>query len=122
LVDAVDRADRQAFATAGAELGDDDHVDPVVEDGAELRRAVAQAGVAVDALRHLDAEHGQLPLGVALARLHPLLAGAGGHHYKRCAALVRGRAKRPMPRTGALASAVTGAPPLPPRPPPPNDP
>src|SRR3954447_11542125 len=60
FVDAVHRAHRQALAAAGAQLRDDDHVDPVVEDGAEVRRAVAQAGVAVDALRHLDAQRRQL--------------------------------------------------------------
>ena len=39
----------------------------VVEDGAELGRAVPQAGVAVDALGHLDAQRDVLPLRVALA-------------------------------------------------------
>src|SRR4051812_29740450 len=61
VVDAVDRAHRQALAAARAQLRDDDHVDPVVEDGAELRRAVADARVAIDALRHLDEEGEVLP-------------------------------------------------------------
>src|SRR5437899_2117730 len=33
LVDAVDGAHGNALAAAGAQLGDDDHVDPVIEDG-----------------------------------------------------------------------------------------
>jgi hypothetical protein len=50
-VDAVDRADRgQALAAPGAELGQDDHIDPVIEDRPELRRTVPKAGIAVDAL------------------------------------------------------------------------
>ena len=41
----------------------------------------AQAGVAVDALRHLDAQRGVPPLGVALARRRcaPGLSGCAGH-------------------------------------------
>src|SRR5438094_6380307 len=66
LVDAVDGTHGQALAAARAQLGDDDDVHPVVEDGAELGRAVAQTGIAVDALGHLDAQCGQLPLRVPL--------------------------------------------------------
>src|SRR5438552_11673036 len=78
--DAVDRAHgRQALLAPRAELGEDDHVDAVVEDGAELRRAVAQARVAVDADRHVDLERGVLPLLVALTRLDALRTGTGGH-------------------------------------------
>src|SRR5205823_3385378 len=73
FVDAVDGTDGQALAAPRAQLGDDDDVHPVVEDGTELGRAVAEAGVAVDALGHLDAQRGQLPLRVALARLDALL-------------------------------------------------
>src|SRR5207253_6674850 len=69
----IDRADgRQALATPGAELRDDDHVDAVIEDGAELRGAVADARVAVDADRHVDHERSDLPLGVALVALQAL--------------------------------------------------
>src|SRR4051812_21034014 len=75
VVDAVDGAHRQALAAARAELRDDDDVDPVVEDGPELRGAVADARVAVDALRHLDEEGQVLPLGVALTRLETFPAG-----------------------------------------------
>src|SRR6266508_4631883 len=56
FVDAVDRARVEALAAAGAELGDDDHVDAVIEDGAELRRAMTDAGVADDAPRPLAAQ------------------------------------------------------------------
>ena len=43
-VDAVHRAHRrEALATPAAELGDDDHVDAVVEDRSELRRTMADA-------------------------------------------------------------------------------
>src|SRR3954469_3872592 len=49
LVDAVHGADGDALAAARAQLGDDDHVDAVVENGAELIGAVTDAGVAVDA-------------------------------------------------------------------------
>src|SRR5207302_3207414 len=51
----------------------------VVEDGPELRWAVAQTGVAIDALRHLDAQRRQLPLGVALPRRDAFLAGPCWH-------------------------------------------
>src|SRR5829696_7963810 len=73
-VDAVHRARVEALAAARAQLRDDDDVDPVVEDGPELRRAVPDAGVAVDALRHLDAQGRRLPLRVALALLDARLA------------------------------------------------
>src|SRR4051794_2207530 len=70
--DAVDRTHRrQTLLAARAQLRDDDHVDPVVEDGAELRRTVADAGVAVDADRHVDHERWVLPLGIALPARHP---------------------------------------------------
>src|SRR5437868_6691096 len=82
LVDAVDGTDGHALAAPRAKLGDHDHVDAVVEDGPELRRAVADAGVAVDALGHLDAQRRQLPLGVALPRLEALLSGCGRHRGK----------------------------------------
>src|SRR5687768_1651024 len=66
LVDAVDGAHgRQALPAPGAQLRQDDHVDLVVEDGAELRGAMLQAGVAVDALGHLDTKWSDLPLRVA---------------------------------------------------------
>src|SRR3954452_23956679 len=65
LVDAVDGAHRRkALPAARAELGQDDDVHPVVEDGAKLRRAMAQTRVAVDAFRHLDPERDVLPLRV----------------------------------------------------------
>ena len=67
-IDAVDRARGQALVATAAELGHDHDVGAVVEDRAELRRAVAQARVAVDALRHLDAQRRVLPLRVALVR------------------------------------------------------
>ena len=54
----------QALVAARAELGDDDHVDAVVEDGAELRRAVADARVAVDADRHVDRHGGFFHFGL----------------------------------------------------------
>src|SRR5687767_11875657 len=80
LVDAVDRAHgRQALPAAGAQLREDDHVDPVIEDGAELGRAVAQARVAVDALRHLDAERRVLPLRISRPLRDPLPPGGGDH-------------------------------------------
>ncbi len=66
-VDAVDRAGVEALVAARAELRDDDHVHPVVEDGPELRRAVPDARVAVDADRHVDEQRRVLPLGVPLA-------------------------------------------------------
>src|SRR5437764_6369186 len=80
LVDAVDGAHGHALAAARTELGDDDHVDAVVEDGAELRRTVPDARVAVDALRHLDPKRGQLPLRISLPRRDALLAGGRRHH------------------------------------------
>src|SRR3954466_9959398 len=55
-VDAVDGAGRQALVAATAQLGDDDDVGSMVEDGAELWRTVTQARIAVDALEHLDAQ------------------------------------------------------------------
>src|SRR2546421_1997615 len=74
--DAVHRAHRrQALLAARAQLRDDDHVDAVVEDRAELRRAVADARVAIDADRHVDQERrGLAPWGVLLAgeRVPPL--------------------------------------------------
>src|SRR5439155_18609498 len=78
--DAVDRAHGwQALLAPRAQLREDDHVDPVVEDGPELRRAVTKARVAVDADRHVDLERRILPLLVALTRLDALGAGTGGH-------------------------------------------
>src|SRR5581483_2598884 len=65
LVDAVDRAHGHALAAARTELGDDDDVDAVVEDGTEMVGTVADARVAIDALRHLDTKRGQLPFRVA---------------------------------------------------------
>src|SRR2546430_256922 len=62
FIDAVDGAHGNTLAAARAQLRDDDHVDAVVEDGAELRRAVTDARVAVDALRHLDPQDRELPL------------------------------------------------------------
>src|SRR5436305_8971169 len=82
LVDAVDGADGDTLAAARTELRDDDDVDAVVEDGAELWRAVANAGVAVDALGHLDAKGGQTPLRVSLPRRDALLA-AGRRHRRQ---------------------------------------
>src|SRR5947209_5023773 len=79
LVDAVDWADGHALAAARAQLRNDDHIDAVIEDGAELVGAVTDAGVAVDAFRHLDAQRGQLPLRVAFPELDPLLTRGGGH-------------------------------------------
>src|SRR6476619_6060371 len=61
-VDAVDRTRRQALVAAAAQLGNDYYVGAVVEDGAELRRAVAQTRVAVDAFEHLDSQRSVLPL------------------------------------------------------------
>src|SRR5581483_5092548 len=98
LVDAVDRTHGHAFAAARAELGDDDHVDPVVENGAELVGAVADAGVAVDALRHLDAQGGQLPLRVALPELDSLLARRRGHRNEMVPAGIPQVACRLLPR------------------------
>ena len=66
-VDAVDRAGVDALLAARAQLRDDDHVHPVVEDRAELRRAVPDARVAVDADRHVDHQRRVLPLRVPLA-------------------------------------------------------
>src|SRR5262245_36940537 len=80
--DAVHRARVEALAAARAELRDDDHVDAVVEDGAELGRAVADARVAVDADRHVDVERHVLPLGVPLAIGEALLACPSGHTLK----------------------------------------
>src|SRR5262249_18203456 len=60
-IDAVDRAGGQALVAPRAQLGKDHDVGPVVEDDAELRRAVPQAGVAVDALGHLDPQRQVLP-------------------------------------------------------------
>ena len=57
----------EALVAARAQLGDDDHVDAVVEDGAELRRAVADARVAVDAIDMSMRSGAVLPLRVALA-------------------------------------------------------
>src|SRR5262249_49874162 len=80
LDDAVDRAHRgEALAAPRAQLGEDDHVDPVVEDRAELWRAVPETGVAVDADRHVDPEGRRLPLRVALACVDALSTGPGRH-------------------------------------------
>src|SRR6056297_1017168 len=77
-VDAVDRAHRQALVAAAAQLRKDDHIGAVVEDRTEVRWAVAQARVAVDALVHLDTKRHVLPLLVAGAGGDALVAG-GGH-------------------------------------------
>src|SRR5207248_6845955 len=97
--DAVDGAGGQALVAAAAQLGHDDDVDAVVEDGAELGWAGPQAGVAVDADRHVDAQRRRLPLGVAAAGGEPL--GSPGHDS-------RGRTS---PGPGARRP---GAPPTPP--------
>lgn len=68
LVDAVDRAGVDALAATRAQLRDDDHVDAVVEDRAELGRTVPETRVAVDALRHLDTQRRVLPFRVPLPR------------------------------------------------------
>ena len=53
--DAVDGAHgREALPATGTEFRHDDDVEPVVEDRAELGRTVTQAGVAVDADRHVN--------------------------------------------------------------------
>src|SRR4051812_15853683 len=82
LVDAVDGTHGYALAAARAQLGDDDDVDAVVEDGAELRRAMTDAGVAVDALRHLDPQRRQLPLRVPFPELDALLTSQRRHGQK----------------------------------------
>jgi hypothetical protein len=71
-VDAVDGAGVEALVAPRAELRDDDHVHPVVEDRPELRGAVSDARVAVDADRHVDQQRRVLPLRVPLAILEPL--------------------------------------------------
>src|SRR5690348_15287719 len=71
--DAVDRAHRRkALLAAGTQLRDDDHVDAVVEDRTELRRAMTDARVAIDANRHVDLEGRVLPLRVAFVTLQAL--------------------------------------------------
>src|SRR4051794_11595705 len=105
LVDAVDRAHRHALTAARTQLRDDDHIDAVVEDGAELVGAMAYARIAVDALRHLDAQGRQLPLRVALAGLNPLLAcrcrhrtdGTGRHRAASVPDVPRRRTRRRRP-------------------------
>src|SRR5204862_3813627 len=105
--DAVDRADgREALLAARAQLREDDDVDPVVEDGAELRRAVAQARVAVDADRHVDLEGRVLPFLVARTRLHALGTGTGGHE-----ASVDGAFCGPDPEADALVATGAAGPP-----------
>src|SRR4029079_608168 len=78
-IDAVDRARGQALVAAAAELGDDHDVGAVVEDRTELRGAVTQARVTVDALRHLDAHRRVLPLRVALVISDALAPRCSGH-------------------------------------------
>src|SRR5690606_12288153 len=72
-------------------------VDAVVEDRAELRRAVPQARVAVDADRHLDPQRRVLPLRVALPRRQALAAGGGGH---RGGTVAPGQVIDPWVKTG----------------------
>ena len=86
-VDAVDRADGKALVAPAAQFGNDDDVDSVVEDRAEVRRAVAQTGIAVDALEHLDAQWRVLPLRVSGPVLDPFVPGRAAHTCSR--AIVR---------------------------------
>ena len=91
-IDAVDRARGQALVAPAAQLGDDHDVGAVVEDRAELRRAVPEARVAVDALRHLDAQRRVLPLRVALVlrdALEPRRCGHGLRRRRRLAGALR---------------------------------
>ena len=53
--DAVDRADRRkTLSAARAQLGNDHHVDTEIENRTELRRAMAKAGITIDADSHVD--------------------------------------------------------------------
>ena len=92
-VDAIDGAHRQTLVAATAEFGHDDHVGTVVEDGAELRRAMSQTSIAVDAFEHLDAYRRVLPLGIASAMLDSVGAGCAHRCDCRggCVSVVRSR-------------------------------
>jgi len=64
-MNAVDWANRQALVAGRAQLGDDDHVYSVVEDGPQRLWASPQAGVAINANAHVDLQRGVLPERVA---------------------------------------------------------
>ena len=88
-VDAVDRARGQALVASTAQFGDDDDIGTVVEDRTELRRAGAQAGIAVDALEHLDAQRIVLPLRASRACCDAFRAGR--RHPRECRSTRRSR-------------------------------
>src|SRR5262245_3568743 len=78
-IDAVDGARGQALVAPAAQFGDDHDVGAVVEDRTELVGTMAEARVAVDALRHLDPQWRVFPFGIPLARFDALEPRAGGH-------------------------------------------
>ena len=79
FVDAIHRARVETLATTGTQFGHDDDIHTVVEDGPKLRRAMADARIAVNAFRHLYAQRQRLPLWVSLAMLDSFGTIRGGH-------------------------------------------
>src|SRR4051794_25920396 len=81
-IDAVDGTRGQALVAAATELRNDHDIGTVVENRAELRWAVPQARVAVDALRHLDANRRVLPFRIALVIRNALESRRSGHGFR----------------------------------------
>lgn len=76
-MDAIDRAHRKTLVAAAAEFRDDHHVSTVIEDRPKVGRAVPQAGIAVDAVEHVDQQRGILPFGISLASFDALVSRRG---------------------------------------------
>ena len=56
FVDAIHRARVETLDATGTQFGHDNDIDTVIEDGPKLWWAMTETRVAVDALRHLDAQ------------------------------------------------------------------
>lgn len=75
-MNAINRAGVEALIAARTQLGDDDDVDVVIEDGPQRKGAGSQTRVAVDAHVHVNHVRSVLPDWVSLSRLETKLAPA----------------------------------------------
>ncbi len=71
-VDAIDGAWFKALVAPRTELGNDDDVEVVVEDGSEVGGAGSKAGVAVNAHVHVDSQRRVLPQRLPLFRFETI--------------------------------------------------
>ena len=76
-IDAIHRTGFKTLVAARAQLGENDDVDAVVENGTKVRRASSQAGVATYALRHIYEHRRVGPFCVSLSTLDPRQARWG---------------------------------------------